>query len=350
MVLDAGRIKHLGDYMHKSIASNGSAITSNWRLSADGLTNVVWSPESTSSVSYGSNANDVGYTDAPGASSLVSRADHVHRGVTSLSHASNTYTGPVTLETEGGLYIVRPSVNTFRLGSTSGTGGGGSGGPSDYVSGPASSGQIIIPGLYGSPDIRVAGTNDDEFDTTDTSDPMTGWTTLGTPTAHDINSTVKSHYRVRQAATSSVGLVGIYKAIPSTPFTVTCKLTDWLERGDFNQAGLFIAEAAPGKIETLAMKHSGSPGGLAIDTYTNRTTYATTPQNLTVYMTAGAYLRCVVTTTTSISWYYSFNGLVWRPILTGRNPGFTVGNAGLYCGSVNATYDAEALFDWIRFT
>lgn len=126
MVIDAGRIKHLGDLMHKSIASNGTAVTSNWRLSADGLTNVVWSPESPAGgVSYGSNANDIGNPSAPGASNSVSRADHVHRGVRSVSHASNTYYGDITLETEGGLYIVKPSANTYRLGSTSGGAGSG---------------------------------------------------------------------------------------------------------------------------------------------------------------------------------------------------------------------------------
>jgi hypothetical protein len=46
MVLDAGRVKHFADLMHRSIASNGSAVASNWRLSADGLTNVIWTPES----------------------------------------------------------------------------------------------------------------------------------------------------------------------------------------------------------------------------------------------------------------------------------------------------------------
>lgn len=127
MVLDAGRIKHLADLMHKSIASNGSAIASNWRLSADGLMNTVWSPESATSVSYGSNSNDVSFSNAAGASALAAKADHVHRGVTSLAHASNTFTGPVTLETEGSLYIVRSAANTYRLGATGGAAGGGSG-------------------------------------------------------------------------------------------------------------------------------------------------------------------------------------------------------------------------------
>ena len=127
MVLDVGRIKHRGDLMHKSIGSNGSAVPSNWRLSADGLTNVVWTPESPSGTpSFGSNSNEVSYANAAGASTNASRADHVHRGVTSLAHASNTLTGPVELQTEGGLYIVRPAgTQILKLGSTGGTGGGG---------------------------------------------------------------------------------------------------------------------------------------------------------------------------------------------------------------------------------
>ena len=128
MTYDAGRVRHDGMLMHYSRSSNGTAVPSNWKLSAIGDTGVTWTPETAGGVSYGSNSNEVSYANAPGASSLVSRADHVHRGVTSLSHASNTYTGPVTLETEGSLYIVRPSANTYRFGSTGGGGGGGSSG------------------------------------------------------------------------------------------------------------------------------------------------------------------------------------------------------------------------------
>jgi hypothetical protein len=44
------------------------------------------------------------------------------------------------------------------------------------------------------------------------------------------------------------------------------------------------------------------------------------------------------------------NGLAWRILVTGRNPGFTVGSVGLYCKAHNGTYDQHAYFDWIRFT
>lgn len=130
MVLDIGRVKHRADLMHRSVGSNGLAIPSNWRLSADGLTNTVWTPESAGgSVSYGSNSNDVGLVSAAGASSLVSRADHVHRGVRTItSNGSNGLFGDVNLSAGTGiaLGVAGQSVTITNTGSSSG-GGGGSG-------------------------------------------------------------------------------------------------------------------------------------------------------------------------------------------------------------------------------
>jgi hypothetical protein len=339
MVLDAGRIKHLADLMHKSIASNGTAIASNWRLSADGLMNTVWSPESAGSVSYGSNSNDVGYTDAAGASSLVSRADHVHRGVTSLAHSSNTYTGPVTLETEGSLYIVRSAANTYRFGATGTSGGGG--GSSDAITGQIGGGGAAITGLQGSTDIRVAGGSDDEFDTTDTSDPMTGWTTLGSPT-HDINSTRKGHYYLSSSA-ASVALQGIYKA--ATPaFTVTGKLNDYtITTNTAMRAGLIIAEAAPGKLASIGMSNNGI---LLISNWTSRTVFSSNPGSFTLGYTP-TYLRIVVHSSTNVDYQASVDGKVWSSILAAQNPGFTVGAAGLFINPLGSL--TEAMFDWVRF-
>lgn len=128
MVLDVGRVKHLGDLMHKSYSSNGTAIASNWRLSADGLTNVVWSPESAGSVSYGSNSNDVGNASAAGASSLVSRTDHVHRGVHLItSNGSNTLYGDVNLQAGVGMAL-GVAAQTITLTNTGVPGPAGSGG------------------------------------------------------------------------------------------------------------------------------------------------------------------------------------------------------------------------------
>jgi hypothetical protein len=81
---------------------------------------------SSGAVSYASNSNQVGTANAGGASLLVSRADHVHRGVHSISHSSNTFYGDVTLTTSGTLGITVPAPGTFNLSAGTGGGGGGS--------------------------------------------------------------------------------------------------------------------------------------------------------------------------------------------------------------------------------
>lgn len=229
--------------------------------------------------------------------------------------------------------------------------GGGAG--SDLVQVASGAGSVRIPGLAGSPDIPLGGGNDDEFDVTDTSDPMTGWTTLGTVTSHNINSTVKSHYRLSKAAVSGVDWSGIYKACPSMPFTVTAKMTGVIGRDTWNSAGLMIATATPGALETLTGRHSGTNTvRFEHDSWTGPTG---TGAGITIGGTATwplppAYLRCVVTSSTALQYYVSLNGSIWAPFGGSRNPGFTVGSVGLVAECENATYGVEAIFDWIRFT
>jgi len=121
------RVTHLADLMHRAEASNGTAIPSNWVLSTDGTKALAWRPETSSSgsVSYGSNATHVSNASDGGAAATASRSDHRHAGVHSLSHASNTYLGDITFQTEGSLYIVKPAANVFKFGSTGGGSGGG---------------------------------------------------------------------------------------------------------------------------------------------------------------------------------------------------------------------------------
>src|SRR3990167_10855248 len=77
-----------------------------------------------STVSYASNVNRVDVANVGGAASTVTRGDHVHLGVTSISHASNTYSGPVIFNTEGDLGITSPSTGTLAFKAISGGGGG----------------------------------------------------------------------------------------------------------------------------------------------------------------------------------------------------------------------------------
>lgn len=82
-----------------------------------------------SSTSYASNVNAVGEANAGGAASTLTRGDHVHLGVRSVAHASNTFSGPVTLTASGGMGITSPTPGTYNLSAPvpSAGGGGGSG-------------------------------------------------------------------------------------------------------------------------------------------------------------------------------------------------------------------------------
>lgn len=357
MVLDLGRIKHRADIMHKSVGSNGIAIPSNARLSADGQKNVIWTPFDPGSAvtSFGSNATDITTATAAGASANAAREDHRHRGVRSITaNGSNTLFGNVDLQAGTGIAIgVTGQVITLSNIAAGASGGGGGSGPTDYVSGASGTGQIIIPGLAGSSDIRVAATNDDEFDTTDTSDPMTGWTTLGTPTAHDINSTVKGHYYIKKSAAAGVGWHGIYKAVPGLPDTIITKIAALNGKNQFNTAAIFFGESPPGKMETIGIRFSANQQcRVEHDSWTGPTgTGAAITTGADMYPYAGPlWVKLVLTSSSSISVYLSTNGLLWLPFTIARNPGFTIGVAGLVVDCENASDDVEGLFDWIRYT
>lgn len=210
---------------------------------------------------------------------------------------------------------------------------------------------VVIPGLAGSADIKGSGANDDEFDVTDASPPIGSWTTLGSPTSQNANSTALSHYYVKKSATGTLGTHGIYKASPSTPFTMTAKLSDSTIRNIDHGAGIFVGETTPGKMASLYLGASSGTLKFAFiaATWTNPTTFNTTVTALDEPVTAPVYLRIVASSSTSVGYYWSYNGIVWTLLSAAHNPSFTIGSVGLIIIQDNATYDLEAAFDWVRF-
>lgn len=226
---------------------------------------------------------------------------------------------------------------------------------SDYVSGASGTGQIIIPGIA-IPDRVPASPSayDDEFDTTDTSDPMTGWTTMGTLDALDINSSAASHLRMAKTATGGFSYYGVYKAAPSMPFTVTCKVTDMLYSANYQRSGLILLEGSgSNKIFEFGVLY-GAGGGtnFGYGIWTNRTSRASWggDQVRPATIVAPVYLRLVVTSSTSVATYFSRGGLAWIAVQTGINPGFTIANVGLGITGEDNSVSADSYFDWIRFT
>jgi hypothetical protein len=227
---------------------------------------------------------------------------------------------------------------------------------SDSILGPSGGGGARVSGLVSSIEVIPGGGSDDEFDTTDTSDPMTGWTTMGTPTTHDINSTLKSHYYLKLNSAAGEHYTGIYKAwSPSAGSKVTAKLAAALGSADFARAGvLFVSEATPGKIRSIGLLHSGITPQINVDSFTNPTTYLTNttavaPNFLSRWdFVLPFYFRIVYNSSTSLDFQASINGIFWVTYVAAMNPAFTIGAVGLAVDNNGGS--AEAYFDWIRFS
>ena len=80
----------------------------------------------TSTLSAASNTTDVGGGIVVGGTGRYSDGAHVHRGVSSISHTSNTFYGAITFTTPGNTVgITSPSVGTLAFTAPGGTGGSG---------------------------------------------------------------------------------------------------------------------------------------------------------------------------------------------------------------------------------
>jgi hypothetical protein len=216
----------------------------------------------------------------------------------------------------------------------------------DVVSVAAGAGTVEIDGLKGSPDAVPASPSayDDEFNT------LSGWTTLGA--LDTLNATdVPSHVHLAKT-TSGIRIDGIYKACPSLPFTVTAHLTDQLCWTNYQQAGIMLGEASPGKLLVFGGRFHTSFGGFVWEysTWTNNTTHVADADTYQGAVYKGArFLRFVVHSSTNVDILVSEGGRSWAPLYTAVNPGFTIGSVGLHLyGYSGAT--VESFVDWIRFS
>lgn len=224
---------------------------------------------------------------------------------------------------------------------------------SDVVQVASGAGSVRIPYFAGSPDIPLGGGSDDEFDTTDTSDPLGSWTTIGSPTTQDINSTIKSHYYIACNANASASIKGIMKTA-SPPFTVVAKMSDFAYRSSFNMAGLVIASGtdASGGAHTLTLRCNGN---LSPHVYVDPWTNATSPGG-SLHEEAGpspaampSYFAAVVNSSDDVDWYFSHGGMMFSLVGSNTNPSYTVGAYGLMADAQNGSFGVKAAFDWIRF-
>ncbi len=227
-------------------------------------------------------------------------------------------------------------------------------GGSDLVQVASGAGSIIIPGLSGSPDIRVAATNDDEFDQNAAGTPS-GWTSFNSPDTLNTND-IKSHVHIKKNANANPQWAGIYKTNPSTPFTMTAKITDSYLRSQWEKAGIFVGQTTPGSASNVLVilgntYETGVGPRAAADKWTDYNTYGASAGGTAVdRLGMPLYIRIVANSNTSLDFYVSRGGLIWIPIVTAYNPSITIATVGLAVSPENSSNAAEAFFDWVRFT
>jgi hypothetical protein len=220
----------------------------------------------------------------------------------------------------------------------------------DVVKTYSGAGNVYVPGLRGHPDLLPASPSayDDEFET------LAGWTTLGSLDIDNVTD-FPSHLHI---GNTSIGYAvnGLYKAIPSMPFTMTCKISDGYLLSNYVSLGLILVETGPGKLHTFGPLYGGYgayPNDLIYAGWgsrTSRSSAADTQLSVIPIWTGPLYLRYVVTSSSSVAVYYSYNGYLWYTHATGINPGFTIAYAGLHVAGHTGGGKVEGVFDWIRFS
>jgi hypothetical protein len=229
-------------------------------------------------------------------------------------------------------------------GETLGTRWGSGGSASDVVQVSSGMGSVTIPGLKGSPDAVPGSPSsyDDEFEA------LSGWTTLGTLAVSNVTDFASNWHGQQSVLASRVD--GIYKAAPSTPFTVTTKLTGFRFGDSYQCQGPMITATSPGALFTFVILYNAGAVQLWTFQWSNNTTIGTQTNVFNpTFLPGTLYMRMVVNSGTNVDVAHSFDGLFWRTDATGLASGLTPANAGL-CVGRGLAQAAEVACDWIRFT
>jgi hypothetical protein len=181
-------------------------------------------------------------------------------------------------------------------------------------------------------------------------DPFTtlsGWTQLGTLDTSSV-SDVSGYWHVKRACSSEID--GIYKAVPGAyPYTMTVKVPAYSLVGNtFPALGIMLLDSGPTAIREFSFNWaSGTTWSVSLRRYTNRTTFSTSidvtvPTNRAPWI----YLRLLVTSSSSVTFSYSWDGLVWivPPTLTAISPTITPAYWGLLLSDPLSASTPEAFY------
>lgn len=186
---------------------------------------------------------------------------------------------------------------------------------------------------------------DDEFTSTSTFS-----STLGSPTANN-TSDVAGYLHLSKSGTGTFQLHGVYKAAPSTPFTMTTKIPFGLLNANFNQYGPMLLDSTPTAIYLTGLTFQSTSGipEIVYGKWNSRTSRGTITE-YTGYHPNMLYHRFVCHSSSNVDIYFSPDNLLWIPIATGLNPGFTIANVGLFVTGNDNSTSPDSYFEFVRFS
>ena len=295
---------------------------------------------------------DVGAA-AAGASSDAARADHVHGGALS---------DPTT--TEGDLLVRGASaLERLAIGNANevltvsggavvwapGSGGGG-GAPTDaaYVTTAANgdlTNELVIPGFAAHADRAGAGGAgfSEEFNSTSA---IFTWTPSA-PDSIDYHTTLPSHCYMRTTGTTE--RFGYRTWSPSGNFDIRWKISSGrVLATDLPICRGFVANSD--NTIRLAIQHVWNNTGywyLLPLKYSGGTWSSASGAIQVNYADSTMYLRITRTSTNTITWFFSHDGLLWTRFGQ-ENITITVARAGVIVNANNASGESEAAIDWMR--
>jgi hypothetical protein len=273
----------------------------------------------------------------------IDSADHVLKRKNSAGTVTVVGSGAVPVTTKGDLLTYDTAAQRLAVGTNGQVLTADSAEATGLKWGAASGGAITTP------DTPPASPSayDDEFTA------LSGWTTLGTLDTLDVTTVPGCLYMSQDA--NAENLDGVYKTMPSMPFTVSAKLAGYYLQAQYASAGIFITDGT--KILSFDNDVAATTRYLDARLWANRADWTSSTAGV-AYSTAIVsrtvpYMRMVVNSATDIDCYYSWDGYIWIavPNLSNLNPSMTPTHVGLGVSSpVASATQRAAAWDWIRFT